>query len=98
MPSLLIWRDRIFVRSWGLILKVCILLWLFLIPFLEKILGQDGERLAIFETPMNVNDAWHGYPFFSKDEYKLTDEIVDKFKEKEKISIANYTRLLARKI
>lgn len=47
---------------------------------------------------MNVNDAWHGYPFFSKDEYKLTDEIVDKFKEKEKISIANYTRLLARKI
>ena len=36
MPSLLIWRDRIFVRSWGLILKVCILLWLFLIPFLEK--------------------------------------------------------------
>lgn len=36
--------------------------------------------------------------FFSKDEYKLTDEMVDKFKEKEKISIANYTRLLARKI
>ena len=36
MPSLLIWRDRIFVRFWGLILEVCILLWLFLIPFLEK--------------------------------------------------------------
>ena len=64
----------------------------------NEILGQDGERLAIFETPTNVNDAWHGYPFFSKDEYKLTDEMVDKFKEKEKISIANYTRLLARKI
>ena len=31
------WRDWIFVRFWGLILVVCILLWLFLIPFLEKI-------------------------------------------------------------
>jgi hypothetical protein len=34
----------------------------------------------------------------NEDEYKLTDEMVDKFKEKKKISIANYTRLLARKI
>ena len=33
------WRDWIFVRFWGLILVVCILLWLFLIPFLEKILA-----------------------------------------------------------
>ena len=32
------WRDRIFVRFWGLILEVCILLWQFLIPFLEKTL------------------------------------------------------------
>ena len=32
------WRDWIFVRFWGLILVVCILLWLFLIPFLEKTL------------------------------------------------------------
>lgn len=64
----------------------------------NEILGQDGERLAIFETPKNANEAWHGYPFFSKDEDKLTDEMVDKFKEKEKISFANYTRLLARKI
>ena len=38
VSSLLIWRDRIFVRFWGLILEVCILLWLFLIPFLEKTL------------------------------------------------------------
>ena len=30
------WRDWIFVRFWELILVVCILLWLFLIPFLEK--------------------------------------------------------------
>lgn len=64
----------------------------------DEILGQDGERLAIFETPMNADDAWHGYPFFSKDEDKLTDDMVDKFKEKKKISIAIYSRLLARKI
>ena len=36
MPSLLIWRDWILVRFWELILEVCILLWLFLISFLEK--------------------------------------------------------------
>ena len=36
VSSLLIWRDRIFVRFWGLILEVCILLWLFLIPFLSR--------------------------------------------------------------
>lgn len=64
----------------------------------KEILGRDGERLSIFETPRNTNDAWHGYPFFSKDEDKLTDEMIDKFKKKGKISIANYTRLLARKI
>ena len=29
------------MRSWGLILKVCILLWLFLIPFLEKTYVKD---------------------------------------------------------
>ena len=46
MPSLLIWRDRIFVRFGGLILEVCILLWLFLIPFLEKILNH---RKAYYE-------------------------------------------------
>ena len=46
MPSLLIWRDRIFVRSWGLILKVCILLWLFLIPFLEKTLEFIEKKAA----------------------------------------------------
>ena len=31
------------MRSWGLILKVCILLWLFLIPFLEKNIRRLGE-------------------------------------------------------
>lgn len=64
----------------------------------NEILGQDGERLAIFETPMNAHDAWHGYPFFSKDEEKLTDDMIDKFIAKEKISLGIYSRLLARKI
>lgn len=64
----------------------------------KEVLGQDGERLAIFETPMNADDSWHGYPFFSRNEDKLTNEMIDKFKEKDKISYSNYTRLLARKI
>lgn len=64
----------------------------------NEILGQDGERLAIFETPSNCIDPWHGYPFFSKDEDKLTDDMIDKFKEKGKVSVANYSRLLSRKI
>lgn len=44
MPSLLIWRDWILVRFWELILEVCILLWLFLISFLEKTVEGDFER------------------------------------------------------
>ena len=42
MPSLLIWRDWSFVRFWELILEVCILLWLFLISFLEKNIRADA--------------------------------------------------------
>lgn len=64
----------------------------------NEVLGQDGERLAIFETPKNAIDAWHGYPFFSYEEVMLTDEMVDKFRNKDKVSYAIYTRLLARKI
>ena len=37
------------MRSWGLILKVCILLWLFLIPFLEKTLkSKMKHRMPMF--------------------------------------------------
>ena len=48
VSSLLIWRDRIFVRFWGLILEVCILLWLFLIPFLEKTFVVFRYRFICF--------------------------------------------------
>ena len=60
MPSLLIWRDRIFVRFWRLILEVCILLWLFLFPFLEKI----SKALEIYDKVYN-----------SKEQFKQINEL-----------------------
>lgn len=46
MLFLQFWRDWIFVRFWELILVVCILLWLFLIPFLEKTLEYIERKAA----------------------------------------------------
>ena len=48
IQSLQIRRDWSFVRFWELILEVCILLWLFLISFLEKLmfLCSRGKRQA----------------------------------------------------
>ena len=62
------WRDWIFVRFWELILVVCILLWLFLIPFLEKTLKlkvkhkslifQSSEVLIINKLK-HKNETWN---------------------------------------
>ena len=52
------WRDWIFVRFWELILVVCILLWLFLIPFLEKTLmfkSQSAKRALMFIPVCSIN-------------------------------------------
>ena len=52
--SLQIRRDRIFVRFWGLILEVCILLWQFLIPFLEKTLKLKVKHKSRMFQPFKV--------------------------------------------
>ena len=48
------WRDWIFVRFWELILVVCILLWLFLIPFLEKTLKLKMKHKSRMFQPSKV--------------------------------------------
>lgn len=47
------------MRSWGLILKVCILLWLFLIPFLEKTLAGyfNGTNAPTFDALFSAIQA-----------------------------------------
>lgn len=44
----------------------------------NKILGENGERLAFFPTPPNKIDAWHGYPVKSKE--LLDDDLIVKWK------------------
>ena len=47
------------MRSWGLILKVCMLLWLFLIPFLEKTLAGyfNGTNAPTFDALFSAIQA-----------------------------------------
>lgn len=57
------WRDWIFVRFWELILAVCILLWLFLIPFLEKTIVEQGKLVYKGDNIMLVDGENSGEVF-----------------------------------
>ena len=59
------------------------------------VMGEDGERIALFPVPSAGTLDWHGYPVFSKDE-KLTNEIIDKFYNANVISPSKYLRMLRR--
>ncbi len=61
------------------------------------VMGEDGERIALFPVPPKGTVDWHGYPV-SSEEKKLTDEIMDKFWEAEAITINVYSRMLRRDI
>lgn len=61
----------------------------------NEIMGDNEERLAFFPTPPAGTIDWHGYPIPSTED-KLTDEMIDKFLEKQKVGSANYSRLLRR--
>ena len=66
------WRDWIFVRFWGLIQVVCILLWLFLIPFLEKTLKLKVKHKSRMFQSLNVliiNELKHKMKHESKKRY-----------------------------
>ena len=66
------WRDWIFVRFWELILVVCILLWLFLIPFLEKTLKLKVKHKSRMFQSLNVliiNELKHKMKHESKKRY-----------------------------
>ena len=72
MPSLLIWRDWILVRFWGLILEVCILLWLFLISFLEKTKDNKSAFLSWIDADYWLYGLIYHIVFEGKE---LNDEI-----------------------
>lgn len=55
------------------------------------VFGEDGQRIAIFETPRN--DTWHGYPIFSW-EKPIDDVIVNKMKEKGLINDVTKQRII----
>ena len=61
----------------------------------KVVMGQDDERLAFFPLPPEGTEDWHGYPVTSKDKH-LSDEMIDKFHEKEIVGFANYGRLQRR--
>ncbi len=53
---------------------------LFSVVDFGKILGENGERLAIFPIPSNANDSWHGYPIHT-DEAKPSSNLLDRWEE-----------------
>lgn len=59
------------------------------------VMGEDGERIALFPVPPKGTVDWHGYPVLSE-EKKLTDEIMDKFWKAKAITIDVYSRMLRR--
>lgn len=59
------------------------------------VMGEDGERIALFPVPPKGTVDWHGYPVTSKEE-KLTDEIMDKFLNGKAINYTVYSRMLRR--
>lgn len=61
------------------------------------VMGEDGERIALFPVPPKGTVDWHGYPV-SSEEKKLTDEIMDKFWKAKAITIDVYSRMLRRDI
>ena len=56
------------------------------------VMGEDGERIALFPVPPKGTVDWHGYPV-SSEEKKLTDEIMDKFLNGKAINYTVYSRM-----
>lgn len=57
----------------------------------KEILGEDGQRLAIFETPRDEN--WHGYPIFSW-EKPISEDIADKMVKAQMINIITKQKII----
>ena len=58
-------------------------------------LGQEGERLAFFPTPVNANDPWHGYPI---DSTNVGDNLILHWYRKKVISETTYLRLMRHRL
>lgn len=59
------------------------------------VLGEDGQRIAIFETPRDA--TWHGYPIFSWDK-PIDDAIVEKMKTAGLINDVTKQRIIDHRI
>jgi hypothetical protein len=47
----------------------------------DEILGENGERIALFWPPANDDEPWHGFPIFSEN-FLPSSELLDKWQEK----------------
>ena len=63
----------------------------------KVVMGEDGERIALFPVPPTGTVNWHGYPV-SSEEKKLTNGIMDKFLKANAITLATYSRMQRREI
>ena len=59
------------------------------------VMGEDGERIALFPVPPKETVDWHGYPIASKEE-KLTSELMDKLFKGNAINFTIYSRMQRR--
>jgi len=59
----------------------------------EVIMGTNEERLSFFPNPINMTDAWHGYPVDSG-EYEPSVALVEKWLAKEIIDNRIYIKIL----
>lgn len=59
------------------------------------VMGEDGERIALFPVPPKGTVDWHGYPIASKEE-KLTSELMDKLFKGNAINFTIYSRMQRR--
>lgn len=59
------------------------------------VLGEDGQRIAIFETPRD--NTWHGYPIFSW-EKPIDVRIVEKMNDIGLIGLTTKQRIICQKI
>lgn len=63
----------------------------------NEILGENGERLALFWPPANREEPWHGFPIFSEN-FLPSSELLDKWQADEIIPYHLRLKIENRKI
>ena len=75
-------------------------LW-YISPDAQAILGTSKERMAFFDSPVNANDPWHGYPVSSRRGFghaKPPHALLDSWLKNGRISKVTYDRIMGGRI